>query len=249
MVEPRRNVGDIHPKTSIWPANLLRFHIEFFDPAETRLPPNPIELLREDGTDVSGALVDLAEGLWSADGRWLTALFHPGRVKAGLKAREELGPALAEGSRYQLSIRTAEGDKVLMRSFLAGPVTTCALDIDGWRFRREVTDSEDYLALELDHLADAMSAYSHLRLIHPDGSVAGAPQRIEPRRILFEWTPGAVAVRVDSRFEDPCGNRIGRAFELTGEQDRWSKEPVILPIPRQLIIRQFTLDTIRDKNF
>jgi hypothetical protein len=48
-----------------------------------------LALLRRNGSRIAEPF--LKQELWSADGRVLTVLMHPGRVKIGLKAREDLG--------------------------------------------------------------------------------------------------------------------------------------------------------------
>src|SRR5690606_22998765 len=63
-----------------------------------------IRLVRDDGQVVQGALLEIAEELWDRTGTRLTLLLDPGRVKRGLKPREEDGPILEEGRSYKLII-------------------------------------------------------------------------------------------------------------------------------------------------
>ena len=47
--------------------------------------------------------LELDEELWSPDGTRFTLVFDPGRIKRGLKPREEAGPILEAGKSYQWS--------------------------------------------------------------------------------------------------------------------------------------------------
>ena len=48
--------------------------------------------------------LELDEELWSPDGDSLHLVFDPGRIKRGLKPREEVGPVLEAGKSYSLVI-------------------------------------------------------------------------------------------------------------------------------------------------
>ena len=61
-----------------------------------------IRLLDATGKPVAAPFLELDEELWSDDGKRFTLLFDPGRIKRGLKPREELGPVLEAGKSYEL---------------------------------------------------------------------------------------------------------------------------------------------------
>ena len=63
-----------------------------------------IRLLDGAGKPVDTPFLELDEELWLRDGTRFTLLFDPGRIKRGLKPREELGPVLEAGKSYQLVI-------------------------------------------------------------------------------------------------------------------------------------------------
>jgi hypothetical protein len=46
----------------------------------------------------------LEQELWSPDGKLLTVLMHPGRVKSGLIAHDERGPILSPGEDVTLTL-------------------------------------------------------------------------------------------------------------------------------------------------
>ena len=49
------------------------------------------------------------------------------------------------------------------------------------------------------------------------------------------WKPGDYTLRIDTRLEDPCGNRVGRAFEV----DAFG--PVTKTVPAATAERRFTV--------
>ena len=63
-----------------------------------------IRLRRASGAEVSEPFLEIDEELWDPEGRRLTLLFDPGRIKRGLLSREEAGGALIPGERYSLII-------------------------------------------------------------------------------------------------------------------------------------------------
>src|SRR5262245_8015553 len=75
------------------PENLLRISIRF-DVAPEGQVLRHLSLATVDGRPLHEPFLD--QELWSPDGRVLTLLLHPGRVKTGLIAHEQLGAILEE---------------------------------------------------------------------------------------------------------------------------------------------------------
>jgi hypothetical protein len=114
--QPRAGVPTVvlvQPSGSTVPANLLRFSIRFAAPVDGRVLPK-LALSRAGGERIDAPFLE--QELWSADGRVLTVLMHPGRVKQGLIAREERGPILSEGDDLTL---TLDGQPI--KRWRAGP--------------------------------------------------------------------------------------------------------------------------------
>src|SRR4030095_4993046 len=61
-----------------------------------------LALLRGDGVQIQEPF--LAQELWSPNGKVLTVLMHPGRVKTGLNARDAKGPILSTGDAGALTL-------------------------------------------------------------------------------------------------------------------------------------------------
>src|SRR5215470_14311129 len=91
----------VQPSGPEIPANLLRISIRFATQVEGPLLPR-ITLLRADGRKIQEPFLE--QELWSPDGKVLTVMMHPGRVKSGLIARAKLGPILSVGDDVSLAL-------------------------------------------------------------------------------------------------------------------------------------------------
>ena len=69
-----------------------------------------IQLIDSEGNTDNHAFMEFKQELWSADGKRLTILFDPGRIKRGVSTNMELGSALLEDNKYQLTISGAWKD-------------------------------------------------------------------------------------------------------------------------------------------
>ena len=91
-------VAEIYPSRDLLPENLLRFTIFFSAPMSRGEAYRRIKLLDlARARRVDAPFLELDEELWSPDGTRFTLVFDPGRIKRGLKPREEVGPVLEAG--------------------------------------------------------------------------------------------------------------------------------------------------------
>ncbi len=97
-------VSHVYPSKDELPENQLKFYLHFSAPMTQGDSYKHIHLLRSDGKEDERAFLELPQELWDRDGKRLTLLLDPGRIKRGLKPREDLGPALEAGRRYTLVI-------------------------------------------------------------------------------------------------------------------------------------------------
>ena len=69
-----------------------------------------VHLIDDKGKEIELPFLELDEEFWDPEQRRFTLFFDPGRIKRGLKPREDLGPALEEGRSYRLVIDQAWHD-------------------------------------------------------------------------------------------------------------------------------------------
>src|SRR5271168_4196453 len=94
----------ISPQAKVLPANTLRFYIHFPRPGEAHFDRDQLRLLNDEEQVVPDPFLVLSQELWSVDGRRLTILMEPGRIKRGLGGDPSHEPALVVGRTYSVVI-------------------------------------------------------------------------------------------------------------------------------------------------
>src|SRR5260370_1316673 len=75
-----------------WPENDLKFYIHFSAPMSRGDSYKRIKLPDEKGKALDMPFLELDQDLWDSAAQRLTVFCDPGRIKRGLKPREEFGP-------------------------------------------------------------------------------------------------------------------------------------------------------------
>src|SRR5262249_4461656 len=121
-----------------------------------------IRLLDEANKPVDLPFLELDQELWDPAGKRFTLFFDPGRIKRGVKPREDVGPSLVEGKRYTLVIDSKWSDadgQPLKESFkksfrVVAPVEK-GIDVKEWKLDSPAAGSRDALKVgfpqPLDH--------------------------------------------------------------------------------------------------
>jgi len=202
----------VHPSAPVVPASLLRISIQFSAQVESPVLPR-LSLLADDGRPIEEPFLE--QELWSPDGKLLTVLMHPGRVKTGLKARAEKGPILASGTSVTLAL-----DGHPIKQWHVGPVDDAGPEPSVWKLSVVVARSIKPLVVALDAPIDAQDADyiavadmhgrrvpGRARLTHGECTwtfIPDVPWRSETYRLVARGT-----------LEDPSGNRVGSRFETS----------------------------------
>jgi hypothetical protein len=186
-----------------------------------------VHLFREDGKEVDRPFLELDEELWDAEGKRFTLYFHPGRVKRGLKPREEAGPTLEEGKRYTLVIDRnwpdANGNplaETYRKTFRAAAPVDTVLDPKTWKLAAPAADSRDALTLTAPRPLEHALALRLVRVTDADGTPVAGKVELTGEEKVWRFTPekpwrsGAYQIVLDTRLEDLAGNSIGRPFEV-----------------------------------
>ncbi|HEY2250815.1 MAG TPA: Ig-like domain-containing protein [Planctomycetaceae bacterium] len=220
-------VTQIYPSAGVLPENQLRFYIHFSGPMGRGETYEHVRLLDARGREMEAPFLEIGEELWDAGGRRLTIYIEPGRIKQGLKPREDLGPVLEAGRSYTLHVdrtwRDAAGQPLLAefnKKFRTGPSVNGAIDPAEWKIKPPAAGSKGALVIKsprpLDHalwlrtIVVANSADVEL-----PGTVSVGD---EERRWEFvpksPWLAGKYQLVIDTILEDLAGNRIGQPFEV-----------------------------------
>jgi hypothetical protein len=242
---PAAEVAAIYPSTDGLPENQLKFYLHFSAPMSRGEAYNNVRLVRDDGTEVDLPFLEIGEELWDRTGTRLTLLIDPGRIKQGVKPREDVGPVFEVGRRYTLHVRRGWKDasgRPLLADFekqfhIAAPVSA-ALDTKAWRFELPAANTRQPLKVRfpapLDHALLQRTLWVEDRSGNLEGTMEVAAHELGWQFTPKDpWTSEDYCLVVDAVLEDLGGNRIGSAFEvdaLNPLQKRIEVETIRLPL-------------------
>lgn len=200
----------VRPSASEVPANLLRISIEFAGPPEGPVLPR-LALIGPDGRRVREPF--LQQELWSPSGKILTVMMHPGRVKTGLIAREELGPILVVGDAVTLAL-----DGRPIKHWIVGPTDVNGPDVSAWKLSPVRVASKQALVVTLDAAIDGRDVDYLVIADDRDRRVEGRAELTNGESTWTftpkaPWRTGQHKLIVRSTLEDSAGNRMGGHFE------------------------------------
>lgn len=241
---PATTVAQVYPTSARLPENLPKFYLHFTGPMSRGGVYRYIHLLGPDGKEVELPFLELDEELWDRDTRRLTLLLDPGRIKRGLKPREEVGPALEEGKAYTLVIDRDWPDSLgdplaepFKKSFTVAPPDDVPPDPAKWRARAPSAGSNTPLHVAFPQPLDHALLLRLLDVVGPDGHPVQGQSAIAAGETAWDFTPeqpwvaGVYRLVIDTRLEDLAGNRIGKPFEVD----------VFRPIQREIKSETVTL--------
>jgi len=216
------SVEMVYPTTNQIPANQLKFYIHFSAPMRSGNAWDHLRLLDDAGQPVELAFLEIDQELWDRDGRRLTVLFDPGRIKRGVLPRDQVGAALVEGRRYTLvagkgwpDMQGAPLTGEFRKTFRVVAEDRTAIEPAKWKIQAPENGTRNALVVRFGEPLDAALA---LRLISIPGVEGVATLRQEERDWFFEpaspWKPGTYEIAVDTALEDLAGNKVGRPFDV-----------------------------------
>ena len=209
------------------PENHLRFYVHFSQPVAKGEAYQHLELLDAAGAPVAGAFLELGEELWDPSSKRFTLLLDPGRIKQGLKPREDLGPILKAGRKYTLVVkrgwRDVDGRPLsaeFRKPFTVGPAIDEPVDVSKWKFNQPAAGTMDSLVISFPRPLDRALLERLLAVVDRQGkpvpgrvAVTDAERRWEFRP-QSAWSGDGYQLVVDTVLEDTAGNSIGRPFEI-----------------------------------
>jgi hypothetical protein len=221
-------VERLYPSAARLPENLLKLYLYFSAPMRRGEAYRRVRLFAASaGREIELPFLELDEELWDREGKRLTLLFDPGRIKRGLRPREEEGPVLEAGKQYALIVDRhwpdASGNplsEAYRKEFMVGPPDETQPDPRRWKIERPAAGTRNRLVVSFPEPLD----YAMLqRVINVTGSNdARIDGRVaveaEERRWTFTperpWGPGEHRLVVETTLEDLAGNSIERPFEV-----------------------------------
>jgi hypothetical protein len=203
-------VALVQPSGPEVPANLLRLSIRFEAQVEGQMLRR-LALLRGNGMQIQEPFLE--QELWSPDGKLLTVLMHPGRVKSGLIAHDERGPILSPGEDVTL---TLDGHPI--KQWRVGRANTVGPEASAWKISPVRAGSRQPIVVTLNEPIDGHDADYLAIADERDRRVAGRAQLTNGESTWTfvpnsPWRAGAYKLVARGTLEDPAGNRLGSHFE------------------------------------
>ena len=213
---------DVTPSGDSVPENLLRIELHFARPLAHALAMERVRLVDARGATIPGALLDLA--LPGDDGRSVTLLLHPGRVKTGVGANVALGRALHAGEDVTLVVDDPQLPRVLRKRWHVTAGVEAGVFDGGWRLDAPRAGSRAPVRVTLATAVTASGA-SLIAVRDPRGRRLAGVASLRDGETTWEfrpataWRAGRYAVVVHPRLEDVAGNRPCAPFEAVGLAD------------------------------
>jgi hypothetical protein len=207
----------ISPQATVLPTNVLRFYIHFPRPGEAHFDRDQLWLLNEEEQVVHDPFLVLSQELWSLDGRRLTVLMEPGRIKRGLGANPTHDPALVAGRTYSLVV-TALGQTARHIFHVSDPILEAITETD-WRIVSPTVGSLDPVEVHFDRVMDAALCEDEIAVLTLSGKVVPTRVSLAPDGTTAQiipshpWLAGEHHLVASERLEDICGNRLGEALD------------------------------------
>ena len=211
----------IFPTSVLLPENVLRFYFYFQTPMKQEEALQHIKLIDKDGNVDDHAFMKFKEELWSSDGKRLTILFDPGRIKKGVSTNMLLGPALDHGHEYTLRVskewKDVYGQNLIRDSLKQMSIVSAYRDkiaVDEWVIIKPKYNTKDNITIEFDRIMDHALLQSMIEVRNENHSLVEGRWEIfaNENQIQFipiqKWSRGKYRIRLDTRLEDVAGNNL-----------------------------------------
>ena len=239
----------IYPTAAALPENLLKFYIHFSAPMSRGEAYERIHLVHA-GSEVADPFLELGEELWDVEQTRFTLFIHPGRIKRGVKPREDDGLPMSDGKEYELQIDAAwtGADHQRLSSTHVKKFRIVAADEDqpnpvNWTIGTPKVGTQQPVTLTFNEPLDHAMLNRVLQVRDPAGQLIAGKVTVEEHETVWSFAPekpwkrSDYAIEVATNLEDLVGNSIARPFE-TKMQVEQSDEVAAAP----LVAIEFTVE-------
>lgn len=234
----------VYPSADHWPANQLKFYLQFDQPMREGVALQYIQILNEQGEEVEHPFLEMGQELWDKDHRQLTLWFDPGRIKTGLIPNEKYGPPLHPSRIYQLRIlpgypgKNGVGlAKQYLKTFYTRPKDQSRPDPRQWALHLPSADTRQALLVHFSESLDFALLRTGLWIENASGQPIDGIIEIGSEERSWSWTPtvpwqkGDYYLRIDEDLEDLAGNNLQRLFDnfIKARKGNRARLPTSLP--------------------
>ena len=227
---PATLVSAVFPSADVLPENLLKFYIHFSAPMSRGEAYKRIHLMHQ-GIEVESPFLELGEELWDAEQKRFTVFVHPGRIKKGLKPREDSGTPMTKGQEYTLQVDKEWIDAnqqplgmAWKKKFRVVSPDSKQPDPKQWKITAPVANTNQPLLIALDESLDHAMLERVVSVRDASGQTMAGRVSISKNETqwAFEptepWKSGKYSLVFETAIEDLVGNNLVRPFE-TLEQE------------------------------
>jgi hypothetical protein len=220
-------VEQVYPTTNRLPENQLKLYVHFSGPMSRGEAYRRVTLLDAAGKPIHLPFLELQQELWDPEGKRLTLLFDPGRVKRDLLPNREVGSPLREGGRYTLLVDRewpdAQGrplQKEYRKSFEAGPPDYDPPSTKTWQITPPKAGTREPLAVRFPEPLDQALLAGVILVTTPVGEKIAGSIAIDQQETRWQfrpnepWKAGDYLLDVATLLEDLAGNSLERPFEV-----------------------------------
>lgn len=219
-------IAEVFPTSDQLPENLLKFYLHFSAPMSRGQAYQHIALYHGT-TRIEQPFLELGEELWDTEQQRFTLFIHPGRIKHGLRSRDEAGPALQAGAAYTLRIDQRWQDaagyplaETFEKSFQVTSSDTRQLDPLNWQIEAPSAGGLEPVVLRFDEPLDHAMLLRVLEVKTRDGSALPGQATVAAGETEWHFVPKApwktdtYHIEVATILEDLCGNSLAKPFEV-----------------------------------
>ena len=241
---PSTVVEQVFPSASKLPENQLKFYLHFSASMSRGDVYRHVHLFDDKGKEVVMPFLELEQELWDPEGKRFTLFFDPGRIKRGVKPRDDLGPPLVAGRTYSLRIDRAwqDADGIPLKDDFVKKFTVTEplaerIDSSHWKVQAPAADTTDTVTVQFPGPLDRALLHRMIWVTDAKGvRIAGTIKVTDDEtRWHFEpakpWTAGKYRLVIDTSLEDLAGNTLAAPFEVD----------VFKPIPKEPKVETKTL--------
>ena len=227
---PAATVTAVYPSADILPENLLKFYLHFSSPMSRGEAYARIHLMSE-GQEVDSPFLELGEELWDAEQKRFTLFIHPGRIKRGLKPREDSGTPMVAGKEYTLRIDAdwLGADQQPMAAAFAKQFRVIGADdmqpdYKKWKVDAPKANSKQPVYLTFDEPLDHAMLSRVVQVRDASKADVIGTVTISAKETVWSFEPkepwgrGTYSIVLDTNLEDLVGNNLSRLFETKEQQ-------------------------------
>jgi Bacterial Ig-like domain len=224
-LSPAPNVVAVYPSADVLPENVLKFYIHFSAPMSRGEAYKRIHLMHE-GVEVKDPFLELSEELWDVAQTRFTLFIHPGRIKHGVKPREDSGLPMTDGKEYALQIDEAwlGADRQPLTAKHVKKFRVVAADEEqpnpvNWKIGTPKINSRQPVTLTFNEPLDHAMLNRVLLVRDPAGEAIAGKVAVTAGETVWSfepeqpWKRSDYAIEIATNLEDLSGNSIARPFE------------------------------------